>query len=69
MAQASQDPALGHQDGRLHRRLVAGLTRPRRDHHGAIVFAQLLVGAVHPGLVTARAAHPALELVGNPDPG
>ncbi len=63
IAQGGQDPALGHQDGGLHLRLVAGLAHPGRDDHRPVVRGQLLVGAIDLGLVAARCRDAALEIV------
>ena len=54
--QPGEDPPLGHQDHRLDLRLVPGFRGARRDHDGAIVRREILVGAIDAGLIPAGAA-------------
>ena len=68
VAEAGEDPALHdlHADFRLG--LVPGLRRPRGQDHGAVVLGELLVGALHAGLVATREGDTALELVRHDGP-
>ena len=61
--QPGEDPPLGHQDARLDFRLVARLRGARRDHDGAVVGGELLIGAMDAGLIAAGPRDGTLELV------
>jgi len=67
VADAGQDPALGHQHPGLDLGLVSGLARAGGDDGTAVVLGQLLVGAVQLGLVAVTPDDADLEVVGNPD--
>ena len=69
VAEPGQYPALGHEHTGFDGGLVTGLARPRRDHDGAVVGGQVLVGAIDLGLVAAGAGDGALELVRDPQRG
>ena len=66
VSEPGQDPPLGQEYGGFDRGLVAGFRGPRRDHDGAVVGGEVLVGAIDAWLVAAGARDGALELVGDP---
>ncbi len=59
VADAREQPPLRDLHGDLDLRLVARSARARRQHRRAVVLRHLLVRALHPGLVPARARHAA----------
>ena len=67
MAEAGEDPPLADLDRDLGFRLIPWLRRPGRQDHRAVVLGELLVGALHAGLVPARDHDAALELIGHDD--
>ena len=64
--EAGEDPPLGHQHTHLRLCLVAGLVGAGRDHDGAVVRGEFLVGAIDTGLIAAGLPDGAFQLVGHP---
>src|SRR6266540_5930097 len=63
VAQAGEDPPGDHQNARLHFGLVSWFSWPRGQDDGAVVLREVVVRALHAGLIAAGDDDPALELI------
>ena len=66
--QAPENVALREPHSCLDLRLVARLSRPRRQHADAVMRRERAIGAIDLGVVERRLVDPALQIVGNQQP-
>lgn len=63
VSQGSQDPAFGQKDRRFDFGFILGFSDPGRDHDGAVVFGEILIGGIQIGFIAARVRHSYFKVV------